>query len=127
MKGNLNDTAYNDILDDFVATGKALSCFNMTVPVTGNINSTAYNYILHYSVLSTLWQQFGEGPFLFQRDNDPVHKARSIQKYFVQISFEELDWPVQSPDLSPFEHTFGMNWNVDCNPGLSPNISTRPH
>jgi hypothetical protein len=32
VKRNLNATAYNDILDDFVATGKALSCFNMTMP-----------------------------------------------------------------------------------------------
>jgi hypothetical protein len=22
-----------------------------------------------------LWQEFGEGPFLFQHDNAPVHKA----------------------------------------------------
>ena len=30
-------------------------------PVKGNLNATAYND----SVLPTLWQQFGEGPFLF--------------------------------------------------------------
>ena len=34
------------------------------------------NDILNDSVLPTLWQQFGEGPFLFQHDNAPVHKAR---------------------------------------------------
>ena len=52
------------------------------VPVKGDLNATAYNYI------PTLWQKFGEGPFLFQHDNAPVHKARSIQKGFVEIGVE---------------------------------------
>jgi hypothetical protein len=55
-------------------------------------------------VFPTLWQQFVEGPFLFQHDNVPVHKATSIQKWFVKIGMEELDWPAQSPDLRHIEH-----------------------
>ena len=33
-----------------------------------------------------------------------MHKVRSIQKWFVEIGVEELDWPAQSPDLNPIKH-----------------------
>ena len=58
---------------------------SLLVPVKGNFNATASTDILEDSVLRTLWQQFGAGPFLFQHENAPVHKARSIQKWFVEI------------------------------------------
>jgi hypothetical protein len=70
------------------------------VPVKGNVNATTYSDILDYSVLPTLWHQFGEGLFLFKHDNALMHKARPIQKWFIEIGVEELDWAAQSPDLN---------------------------
>ncbi|MCI4383874.1 hypothetical protein PGIGA_G00031770 [Pangasianodon gigas] len=59
------------------------------VPVKGTLNASGYQNILDNSMLPTLWEQFGAGPFLFQHDCAPV---------------DELDWPAQSPDLNPIEH-----------------------
>ena len=59
---------------------------------------------LNNSMLPTLWEQFRDGPFLFQHDCAPVHKARSIKTWMTEFGVGELDWPAQSPDLSPIEH-----------------------
>ena len=40
-----------------------------------------------------------------------MQKARSIQKWFVEIGVEELDWPAQSPDLT------SPPSNTNCEPG----------
>ena len=33
-----------------------------------------------------------------------MHKVRSIQKWFVEIGVEEVDWATQSPDFNHIEH-----------------------
>jgi hypothetical protein len=69
------------------------------VPVKGNLNATEYKDIPEDSVLPTLWQQFGEVPFLALWG-----AQRSLQKWFFDIGVEELDWHAQSPDLNLIGH-----------------------
>lgn len=58
--------------------------------------------ILDNSILSTLWQQFGEGPFLFQQNGvSCAHKVRAVQSWFADTDVEELDWPAHCPDFNP--------------------------
>ena len=51
------------------------------------------NVNIDNSVLRTLWQHFGEGPFLFWLDCAPMHKVSSIEKCFVEFGVKKLDWP----------------------------------
>jgi len=83
-----------------------LGCFSGAglgplVPVKGTLNDSSYQDILDNFMLPTLWEQFGDGPFLFQHDCTPVHKASSIKTWMSEFGVEELDWPAQSPDLNP--------------------------
>jgi hypothetical protein len=41
---------------------------------------------------------------LYQHDNAPCHKSRSVRKWFVDKNIPEINWPAQSPDLNPTEH-----------------------
>jgi hypothetical protein len=70
----------------------------------GKVNPEGYKNILSRCVLSTVEDQFGNDDCLYQHDNAPCHKARSVKEWFVDNKVPEMDWPVQSPDLNPIEH-----------------------
>ena len=50
-----------------------------------------------------------------------MHKARSIQKWFVEIHVEELDWHAQCSDLNPIEHLWD---ELESRLRASPNLPT---
>ena len=73
------------------------------------INSTmdqhVYKQILQNYLLETLdWYHLDAEKVIFQHDNDPKHKARSVQEWLDEQAFDVMEWPPQSPDLSPIEN-----------------------
>ena len=72
----------------------------------GVINGAEYLKLLKDVVLP----EIRAAPFdaIYQQDNAPAHKKREVMAFLKAQTFETLDWPPQSPDLSPIEWI----WNV---------------
>ncbi|KAK1786227.1 hypothetical protein P4O66_017939 [Electrophorus voltai] len=68
------------------------------------ITPKARHVVIHEFTKKPEWEQFGDGPFLFQHDCAPVHKARSIKTWMSKFGVEELDWPAQGPDFNLIKH-----------------------
>ena len=42
--------------------------------------------------------------WMFQQDNAPRHTSRTSRTWLQELSIQVLEWPAQSPDMSPIEN-----------------------
>jgi len=73
--------------------------------VEGRMNADQYVAILEGHLLPSLEESgIDEEEVIFQQDNDPKHTSKKAKKWMEDNNITLLDWPAQSPDLSPIEH-----------------------
>ena len=78
--------------------------------VDGHLNAKDYISILHGDLYLSL-ERLGYlnlDNVIFQHDNAPIHKAKIVQKWFLEQPFTILEWSAQSPNLNPIEHVWAI-------------------
>ena len=73
--------------------------------VEGRMDANQYVSILEDHMLPSLEESGLSGKeVIFQQDNNPKHTSKKAKKWMESNKITLLDWPAQSPDLSPIEH-----------------------
>lgn len=73
--------------------------------VEGRMDADQYVDILKNHMLPSLEESgISEEEVIFQQDNDPKHTSKKAKKWMEDNNITLLDWPAQSPDISPIEH-----------------------
>ncbi len=73
--------------------------------IEGTMDQNLYKTILEEDLMKTMeFYDLDPKEVIFQHDNDPKHKSKSVQEWLSNQEFDVLPWPAQSPDLNPIEH-----------------------
>ena len=73
------------------------------VVIDGNLNQVKYQRILEDTMLPFARGVFRNN-FVYQDDNAPPHRARTVNDFLNNEGVERMDWPSISPDMNPIEN-----------------------
>ncbi len=65
------------------------------------VNAAIYQEILEHFMLPSADKLYGDADFIFQQDLAPAHTAKGTKSWFNDHGVTVLDWPANSPDLTP--------------------------
>jgi len=75
--------------------------------VEGNMEKKHYVDVLRsYVEPSRDWYGMDPTTFTFQHDNSSVHTAHVVRDYLAKAKIKVLEWPTNSPDISPIERVW---------------------
>ena len=72
--------------------------------IEGNVSSEKYVNILANNSWPVIIRHFPDNDYIFQDDNAPVHRARTVQNFRTENELKSMNWPAQSPDLNVVEN-----------------------
>lgn len=77
-------------------------------PIYGNMNALKYMELLTVKLQDDFNEAFPTGTGIYQHDLAPCHRAKKVKKLFLANGVRVLDWPGNSPDLTPIENLWAI-------------------